>query len=260
MQLLNTSTAPVRQLRNNGMRPSSVGQVVKAFNTWSFKREQPSDLQRLSSVVEAAVNRNEPIKFVLYWGKGPRSEPRLPETLCLQFLKDFGNRIRAAHPAGAQLMLILTDTHARLNQHPEPEINRYFCAMGSLAQQYGFESCRLGELVIRTCAHEAEGDGVTPEPEVLHSLTKSAMKWYGGTLSPEAAAAQYFAMNMIEKRAVAHEFPESIFITFNNSKVRSLFPDTLPIFYMYSIKKGVAIKPWFMSGVDGEDNNLNSES
>ena len=25
-----------------------------------------------------------------------------------------------------------------------------------------------------------------------------------------------------------------------------LFPDTMPIFYMYSLKRGVAVKPWFL--------------
>ena len=41
-------------------------------------------------------------------------------------------------------------------------------------------------------------------------------------------------------------FPRSIFITFNGSHVRSLFPDTLPIFYMFSLRHGISDKPWFL--------------
>ena len=51
---------------------------------------------------------------------------------------------------------------------------------------------------------------------------------------------------MIEKRAVERAFPDSIFITFNGSEFRGLFPPNLPIFYMYSLRKGISIKPWFL--------------
>ncbi|NOU06612.1 MAG: hypothetical protein HOO99_10560, partial [Hyphomicrobiaceae bacterium] len=43
-----------------------------------------------------------------------------------------------------------------------------------------------------------------------------------------------------------------IFITFNNSKHRPLFPAKMPIFYMYALKKGIAKKPWFLDE-NGDD-------
>jgi len=51
---------------------------------------------------------------------------------------------------------------------------------------------------------------------------------------------------MVEKRAVELAFPHSIFVTFNGSEFRSLFPENMPIFFMYSIKRGVSAKPWFL--------------
>src|SRR5260370_41864797 len=53
-------------------------------------------------------------------------------------------------------------------------------------------------------------------------------------------------MNMVERRAVELAFPRSIFITFNCSELRSLFPEHLPIFYMYSLRRGTGVKPWFL--------------
>jgi hypothetical protein len=53
---------------------------------------------------------------------------------------------------------------------------------------------------------------------------------------------------MIERRAVELAFPSSIFVTFNGSELRSLFPDNLPIFYMYSVRRGISSKPWFLPG------------
>ena len=41
----------------------------------------------------------------------------------------------------------------------------------------------------------------------------------------------------------------SIFITFNGSEFRCLFPERLPIFYMYSLRRGVSVKPWFLPPV-----------
>ena len=51
---------------------------------------------------------------------------------------------------------------------------------------------------------------------------------------------------LVQKRAVELAFPHAIFITFNGSEFRCLFPDRMPIFYMYSLKRGVSAKPWFL--------------
>ena len=42
------------------------------------------------------------------------------------------------------------------------------------------------------------------------------------------------------------EFPRSIFVTFNGSQLKSLFPEGLPIFYMFSLRHGISDKPWFL--------------
>jgi hypothetical protein len=59
-------------------------------------------------------------------------------------------------------------------------------------------------------------------------------------------ALKYYQINMLEKRAVELAFPGSIFITFNSSQFRSLCPDRLPTFYMYTRRRGFCIKPWFL--------------
>jgi hypothetical protein len=53
-------------------------------------------------------------------------------------------------------------------------------------------------------------------------------------------------LNLFEKQAVEAAFPDAIFVTFNGSDLRPLFPERMPIFYMYSVRRGVAVKPWFM--------------
>jgi hypothetical protein len=222
-----------------------VGKTVQSFNTWAFKREQPSDLGMLTQFVGRAVMRRQPVSFVLYWGKGPRSEVESYETQCLDYLASMAARIKAAYPMGAAVSLVLTDSHATLNGHPVQEMTRYFGQVEAEAEKRGFDCYRLVELT------EAAGRGIRvdssePTEEVLQQLAKSAMRWYRGTGSAEDGAKRYYAMNMVEKRVIEHFFPASIFATFNGRECRDLFPDTLPIFYMYSMKRGTSVKPWFL--------------
>jgi hypothetical protein len=222
----------------------SAKDVVAAFNTWAFKREKPSDLDLLNAFVDTAIEAEDKLSFVLYWGKGPRSYACAPELDCLSFLSRLADRVKQAYPLGAIFDLVFTDTHARLNGHGELEMAKYFEDVARHADSDLFRFHRLSDCIIN-CGQEVNNPE-TPTTELLDELEKSASKWFRGEGTPRQAAATYFAMNMRERRAIEASFPRSIFTTFNGSTFRCLFPTSLPIFYMYSIKKGVAIKPWFL--------------
>ena len=221
--------------------------VLKSFNTWAFKREQPTNLCLMQPLISDAIARNEPISFVLYWGKGPRCHLAQPDLACLDFLAALARRVREAYDHGAAITLIFTDTHARLNGHSLDSMREYFGAIEAVARERGFDTVWLGSLT-----RQSELSGLTVVPadptsqDVLRSLSASAQKWYHGSGTPEHGALKYYEMNMIEKRAVELAFPRSIFITFNGSELRSLFPEHLPIFHMYSLRRGVSVKPWFL--------------
>jgi L-tyrosine isonitrile synthase len=221
--------------------------VLQTFNTWAFKREQPDNSVAMLQSISKSTTAKNPVPFVLYWGKGPRSNIDKPDIECLNYLAAFTRRISETYAPGAALRLIFTDTHAELNGHSSPDIRQYFDEVAAGARERGFESCWLGEL---TKAAEADNtspliEEIVPEP-TFQRLLASAMKWYRGNGSCEEGALKYYRMNMVEKRAVERAFPESIFITFNGSEFRGLFPQNLPIFYMYSLRKGISIKPWFL--------------
>jgi hypothetical protein len=222
-------------------------QILRSFNTWAFKREQPSDPHLMLRIVTDAVAHQRPIPFVLYWGKGPRCGLGDPDVKCLDYLAAFAHRVSAAYEPGASVKLIFTDTHARLNGYTDVAIGAYFAAIEGEARQRGFDRAWLGQLVETTHAQAEDYvfDDIVP-PDMLTMLSASAMKWYGGDGPAEQGAAKYFHMNMVEKRAVELSFPDAIFLTFNGSKLRILFPKRLPIFYMYSLQRGVGAKPWFL--------------
>lgn len=238
-----------RTIRPNGTSAPQFNPelIIKSFNTWAFKREQPGNPERLVPAVEAAVAAGRPLDFVLYWGKGPRAEIAAPDRACLDFLGQMAERVRRSYAPGAVFRLIFTDTHAALNGHPDAAADAYFGAIDAAAQARGFASARLSDIVAFAREIGADTPAEEPSGEILASLIACAAKWYRGEGSTEQGALDYYRMNMVEKTAVAAAFPEAVFVTFNGSEFRDLFPATMPIFYMYSLRRGVGVKPWFMS-------------
>ena len=248
----NPSGAKVKGAKNRGAPAVEAPAVradkaVKAFNTWSFKREQPSSPGLLSGVVTRAVADGRPIPFVLYWGKGPRAGLDRPDTTCLDYLKSMADRVADAHPQGASIRLILTDTHANLNGHADAAVDSYFAAIDAAARERGFTTVRLSQ-VVADARQVADIDvEELPSGEVLESLVACAAKWYRGEGSSEQGALDYYRMNMVEKRAIGAIFPDAVFVTFNGGEFRDLFPSDMPIFYMYSLRRGFGVKPWFIT-------------
>jgi hypothetical protein len=225
--------------------------VLRSFNTWAFKREQPADPQLMLRIISELMALEEPVSFVLYWGKGPRQRLGGPDIECLEYLGALARRVQEVYKPGAVFKLIFTDTHAELNGHAPHSVREYFAEVGAHAGERGFETCFLSELTrsAETVANFAADHETVPE-ETLQRLSACARKWYRGDGTAGQGALKYYQMNMIEKRAVELAFPRSIFVTFNGSDLRSLFPDHLPIFYMYSLRRGFSVKPWFLPGAE----------
>ena len=251
LRTLDVGTQRVRQQRSKGQKNLPLGLakvnadlVLRAFNTWAYKRQQPDNVEQLLAQIEVAIEAKAPVEFCLYWGKGPRHKVSAAEIECLDYLCSLGTRIAAVYEHGARFTLIFTDTHATLNGHTRDNIDAYVGEMSVAAEARGFKTCFLSDLVSK-----AEADGCEPAPVPLHLLDKlsvTAAKWYRGEGPVTLGALRYLEMNMIEKRAVEHAFPTTTFITFNGGEVRELFPENMPIFYMYSVRRGVAVKPWFI--------------
>src|ERR1700722_13181074 len=242
-------TVKTGRLSNQTKATVSAETVLRSFNTWAFKREQPADPQLMSRMISELIALGDPVSFVLYWGKGPRHRLGEPDIECLEYLGALARRVHEAYKPGAVFKLIFTDTHAELNGHASHSVSEYFAEVQAHAVARGFETCFLSELTrsAAAVANFAADHEAVPE-ETLQRLSASARKWYRGDGTAGQGALKYYQMNMVEKRAVELAFPRSIFVTFNGSDLRSLFPDRLPIFYMYSLRRGFSVKPWFLPG------------
>lgn len=232
--------------RDRGVnREPTAPAVLNSFNTWAFKRQQPSDIKLIEAQIAAAMRAADPIPFVLYWGKGPRTGAAPPDLACLTYMASMLSRIEAVYPPGAVMTLIFTDTHAELNGHPATDAAAYFAAVTACLDRRRFHTATLSSIV-RT-AGPFPGAPAPVDCASIDRLVRSAERWFRGGGSAREGAERYLHANAIERRAVEIAYPGAIFATFNGSEFDFLFPAQLPKFYMYSLRKGWSVKPWFMS-------------
>lgn len=217
-------------------------QIFKSFNTWKFKREQPHTEDKFIQTISTRILNNESIKFVAYWGKGKRNKVSIPEKTGLEYLQSLFERIKNIYPKGVECSLIFTDTHAELNGHDPKNIKSYYQSLKKLAQAQNIKVILMSSLV---SFHKNQLPTGSPPKNLLKTLKKSSEKHYKGNQSNIEVAKVYYLQNQLEKEQVAKKFSDHIFLTYNSSEMNSLFPLELPIFYMYSLKKGVSEKPWF---------------
>jgi hypothetical protein len=235
------------QRTNRWKRAVTPEQILKSFNTRAFKREQPDNAELMLRFIAEAHARQSPIQFVLYWGKGLRPKLATPEFVCLDYLNTMMARVADVYEPGAQVTIVFTDTHAALNGHAQQDIHSYFRDLEHAASQRNFRTCLLSTLMnVPGLLPDEMPEPETPPEELLADLRVSAAKWFKGEGTAEEGAIRYFQANLLERKVMERAFPGSIFITFNGSQLRRLFPDTLPIFYMFSLRHGVSDKPWFL--------------
>jgi len=227
--------------------PVTAEQILKSFNTRSFKREQPDHPERMLQVIADSIAAHQPVPFIMYWGKGLRPVLAAPEYRCLDYLASMLARIAERYEHGAKMTLVFTDTHAALNGHSPESIGTYFDSLVAAAEQRGFAVHKLSPFITAADLPAADyAAAKIPPKEILDGLSVSAAKWFRGEGTSEEGAVRYYQANMIEKQVIDRAFAHTIFVTFNGSGLRSLFPENLPVFYMYSVRHGVSDKPWFL--------------
>ncbi|PJC24206.1 asparagine synthase (glutamine-hydrolyzing) [Candidatus Uhrbacteria bacterium CG_4_9_14_0_2_um_filter_41_50] len=223
------------------------GEILESFDTWQFKREQPKTEEKLLETILRSVRSKKPIEFVMYWGKGERDIIGEKEKEAILYLKKMLSMILEKYPFGSKVTLILTDTHAELNGHTKSQINQYFDSVITLARQAKFYTTNLSTLAIfdeQALMKKLGGEKISDE--LLNILVESSEK-HCKKYNPDIGAKLYYLQNLIEKKEIEKSFSEAIFLTYNGNELDEIFPNKIPIFYMYSIKKGTSVKPWFDS-------------
>lgn len=225
--------------------------ILDTFNTWKYKREQPNTEEKINQLILKQITENKPISFVMYWGKGDRNSISDIEDAALQYVSDMLKPIQQIYKQYIQLTLVLTDTHAELNGYSTVTIQGYFDSVRTLVAEYDFiETILMSELVpyqeeilLQVAGKIADAD----IPNVFYSSSEKHFQKYSDV---QLGAKLYYLQNQIEKSAIEKHFSDCIFMTYNSSKWDGIHPIGLPIFHMYSLKKGTSVKPWFVDSTD----------
>jgi hypothetical protein len=221
--------------------------IVDQFNTWYFKREQPKRIDLLIQRVVSAINAQQPVPFILYWGKGDRDIIGNPERQAINFLEELDGRVKELYQPGCSFTLILTDTHAKLNGFSEESIQKYYQQIESLAKEYNFNIQYISQLTaLNYDALVEDAKNLTINQPLHDLLINMSKKHFKRSENYELGAILYYLQNQIEKKIMDQTYSNTIFITYNGSELNDILPDNMPIFYMYSLQKGVSIKPWFI--------------
>ncbi|HEV2574784.1 hypothetical protein [Methylocella sp. CPCC 101449] len=240
---------PAAPVRNNRFFPRKITAelVLKAFNTRAFKREKPDNPDLMLNIIDDALKANAPVPFVFYWGKGPRPFFGAPELQCLDYIDAMMERIRQLYPTGVDVTLIFTDTHAALNGHKREAIYSYYAELTAHAATKGFKTELLSALIDKIdLPLQADAAQAQVPSYLMATLRGCAAKWFRGEGTVEEGATRYYRANMIERKVVELIYPRAIFVSFNGSEMRDIFPEHLPVFYMFSIHHGISDKPWFL--------------
>ncbi len=219
--------------------------ILESFDTWKFKREQPKTEGKMREAILHAVRSKNPIQFVMYWGKDERSVAGEKERRAISYLKQMLDTIHKKYPPGAILTFILNDTHAELNGYTKSQIDHYFDSIVKQAKQGDFETTRLSTLAAFNEQILMKKKDDVKIPDALLKLLVVTSKKHCKRYDPDTGAKLYYLQNQIEKKEIEQNYPNSIFLTYNGSELDKILPLKLPIFYMYSIKEGRSIKPWF---------------
>ena len=103
MESISSPTSANRRARSTGTTLGNhrnlarAAKIVEAFNTWAFKREQPSDIALLKRFAMRACLCQEPLSFVLLTGKKDQvlQQSPTPDIQCLDYLSSLAARVKS---------------------------------------------------------------------------------------------------------------------------------------------------------------------
>ena len=229
--------------------------VMKVLSSCRVARAHGEHDETVRAAVQRALLAGLPIRFVGYWGVGPRAAVGEPDRLAMTRLAWVQETIDEA--IGRPLVsieLLLADVHGRCNLLSAEHIDRYLAQIEALAASVGIVAGRLSARWQEAGLDEGLIDALIGRAEVWdlwqafplrEVLLTQAQKHCAVPARSESAAVRYFCICCIEQRALGRVLPETIFFTYNAPALSAVLP-ALPTVYWHSTKPGTAAKPWFM--------------
>lgn len=232
-------------------------EIVNILRKRKFNRlkliESESEFSKIEDAVENTIRSRMPLSFVMYWGISAKQESCSADEQAIAFIEKLSKELQSKYQVGAKFELIFCDTHANFNGYSLK--NSYISQV-----IYHFEKTsidanfhKMSDIAGNTSQDPPPLDSINEiyiniDPSTKKELKNMASKHHLWEADPDEVVKKYIALNRFESLYVERLFKDSIFITYNDAnKLRFLFPLGLPVYSMYSLKKGKTIKPWFVN-------------
>ncbi len=236
--------APVSidEIRNNRDQPDRVARKLASSIYPTSLKPFAQGFHNSNNVFEERFSRlileEKPLQFVSFWGVGGKQAPDQEDVKLLDELSSIDSAIWSKYPKGAEVALIVADSHGQFNGYEGFE--EYLSGVWHMAEERGIHPIAL--------SHLYQQSGLTlPNPQddissslesyqqiwsvsrysrQIEQLIESAGKHSRAGVKPEVAAFHYVQMRHQEKKMLSQFFPDAAILV-NGSK--SLGKLTLPL-------------------------------
>lgn len=210
--------------------------VLKSYARSFFNRD---NLWERS--LQVSILKEQPIQIVGFWGIGGKQQPDQYDEKLLTEYEAIREAIGEKYPRAADMMLILANSHGRLNGYQG--FDGYLEAVAHEANKKGIASVSLDDLY-------REWNIFLPDPRIpvdknsnewlefeksqrFGQLVESAAKHSQVEIAPEDAAFHYWMMRRQEREPLSRSFPNGILLVNGSEDLgREVLPLNMP--HMYS--------------------------
>lgn len=215
--------------------------IYKLITKREYKREKPLNSILLKKVISENIYKNKPLNFVMYWGKWYRNSFSDVESIVFERLYKYFSYITKYYTPWINLSIIYADSHAKLNWFDNYSIDSYKNSLKNFELKFWFKLFSMSELY-----KDIIDDNFILNEAFIEELVKKTKKHYLWEEDYYLVAKKYYLMNLKEKKNIEERFNDSIFLTYNWSDMNEILPTKLPIVYIYSLKRWISNKPWFI--------------
>lgn len=230
--------------------------IVQSINTKRILRKKldENEVELLTQLLSKVIAKGLPLPFVMLWGAGRRKAVGCWEEYAVRQLRKLDERINLSWTKGMLLDIIYADVHGKMNRLPEESIVGYyeslshffrkeapfvkrFIRLSDLWNHHGMNSKTIESMRQESSKYESH-------PCYRHILENTRAHYQGA--NEREGALEYIATRLSDKRLLIHFFAGYIQLTYNHPGLSFLQPALFTL-YIWSLKKGTNLAPWYLS-------------
>jgi hypothetical protein len=201
----------------------------------------------LCELVSRAAQATPPELRALYiWGAHEKEVPDQADQDTLSHLRSLLLRMESVLGLTVSLQVVIADVHGTLNQVSPERSGRYAAAISNHMRERGWhvqwmsDLWRDAEITLERVEEVAVGlDVASDAPRLL----RFSGRHFRGSSADEGAR-RYLAARLLERPVLSRHFRDHIYLTPVEPSLDFVQPE-LPIFHVWTRKKGCSAKPWF---------------